>query len=273
LPGEKLRTVFVLFGGLLMNSPLDLYPAETLADPAELCRRLVGAEQLLDCLQQALGHELPNHLVAFQGLVHILELDEGMHLGAAGRDYLRRLSGITQRVHAQVSMLAEICRARRDTHPAESLVVQEVAREAAAEVKQLFSGRPMEYHFTEPALHVHVPRPALRRVLFQLIRNAVQAAPEHRPAWVEVGARVLTGCREFWVADHGRGLSPDLQRQLHQFFTGQTGPMPGAGLGLVLVRAFVSRWGGSLHVESGQGRGSTFTVSLPGANWGNGSTP
>ncbi len=45
------------------------------ADAAEVQRQLAFAEQLLAVFQQVVGHELPNHLIAIQGLVRVLEME------------------------------------------------------------------------------------------------------------------------------------------------------------------------------------------------------
>src|SRR5437899_1008822 len=45
------------------------------------CRRLERLERLLACFQKALGHEMPNQLVAIGGLLRLLELEEGERLG------------------------------------------------------------------------------------------------------------------------------------------------------------------------------------------------
>src|SRR5438552_1922652 len=73
-----------------------------------------AAERVLAYMQPALGHDLPNLLVAVQGLLQILELDERDRLSSDGRDYLRRLSATTQRAQALVRMLKDLGRASQD---------------------------------------------------------------------------------------------------------------------------------------------------------------
>ncbi len=235
---------------------------ETPVDLAELRRRLEQAEQLLACFQQVAGHELPNHLIAIEGLVRVLELEEKDHLRPQSRDYLQRLSGVAQRAHSLVSSLAEIGRARRDRQTPEVLSLAEVAREAAAEINQLFPGRPIEYHFPESTATLLVPRPGLRRVLVQLLRNAILAAVDGRPLHVEVGFRQASSGLELWLTDNGCGLTPERLVQLRQFFSCRTDAGASLDLGWVLVRQCVDHWGGSVRVDSEQGRGTTVCVRL-----------
>src|SRR5205085_1375403 len=74
-------------------------------------------ERLLAMLQKALGHELPNRLIAVRGLAALLELEDGARLGAEGREYLARLAAEADRAHALVFALAEAVRWQRPAAP------------------------------------------------------------------------------------------------------------------------------------------------------------
>ena len=74
------------------------------------------------------------------------------------------------------------------------------------------------------------------------------------------------------VRDHGIGIpSRDLERIFERFYrvdrarSRETG---GTGLGLAIVRHVAQVHGGDVTVQSSEGRGSTFTLSLPLANGG-----
>lgn len=230
--------------------------------PAGAPHRREAAERLLPVLGKALGHDLPNQLVSIQGLARVLELEDGANLSEAGRDYLQRIATAAKRLHTQARALAAIIKATGDRRPAEAVPLASAAREAAAEVSQLFPGRPVVYHFDDAAPVLELPREALHQVLVQLLRNAVQAASDERPAHVEVGGSRDVLEQTFWVADRGRGLPPERCRLLADFFAGRAGP-PG-GLGLVHVRQVVDAWGGRVHVQSEPGRGCVVTVVVPG---------
>jgi len=69
------------------------------------------------------------------------------------------------------------------------------------------------------------------------------------------------------VADTGIGVPPDeVDRLFRPFFRGADATaryLPGAGLGLNIVRGIVEAHGGEIHVHTVLGRGSTFHVELP----------
>lgn len=233
------------------------------ADAAEVQRQLAFAEQLLAVFQQVVGHELPNHLIAIQGLVRVLEMEEGANLTPESREYLQRLAASAGRVQTLTSALAEIGRARRESQKSEVLDPIDVAREAAAEVNQLFPEQSIQYHFSQPGVGMVASRSALHRVLVQLLRNAVQANRPGQAVQVEIGSRASEAGAELWVADRGRGLTPERRQQLQDFLSGQISMFPGPGLGLVLVRQVLNRWHGTLSVDSEEGKGAVFKIRLP----------
>lgn len=103
----------------------------------------------------------------------------------------------------------------------------------------------------------------LRHIFSNLITNAVKYSPEGRS--VELTARREGKDVVFQVIDHGIGIPPDDQARLFEAFyrCSNVGEIPGTGLGLVIVKRCVELHGGTLHLESEPGRGTTFTVRLP----------
>ena len=111
----------------------------------------------------------------------------------------------------------------------------------------------------------------VKQILYNLISNAVKFSPEN--STVTVSARPLPsadgspGRIEIRVTDQGVGIDPKDHELIFQEFRQAHGPRgerpQGTGLGLALVKRFVEMHGGSIHVESELGLGSTFRVVLP----------
>jgi signal transduction histidine kinase len=219
-------------------------------------------ERLLAAYQQALGHELPNRLVAIQGLVQLLQLEEGEKLGPEGREYLDQLAGLSRRAHELVRALAEVGRTVRAAHSDEPAEIADVAREAGTTVNQLYPQVSIEYHFTNPAPSLRVARPALYQVFVHLLRNAAQSAFGDQPLCIDVGGRDTSEGVEFWVADDGPGLSEAERGRLFEPFAVGAQDAGGTGLGMFMVSQLVKAWGGRLDVESTVGKGTTYRVRV-----------
>jgi signal transduction histidine kinase len=230
--------------------------------PSDLESRLEQAERLLACFQQALGHELPNQLVALQGLMRLLQWEEADQLGPQSRDYLARAGAVALRTQTLVRSLAELGRLRRQNRSSQAASLADAAREAAAELTQLFPDRSIQYHFPEEAPLLNVSRAALCRVLVLLMRNAVQSNSDQSPLRLEIGFREEAPGPVFWVADNGRGLTAPHLRRLQELCAGPPATPEGIDFDLILAAHFVAQWGGTLRVASEPDSGSVFSVLL-----------
>jgi signal transduction histidine kinase len=100
----------------------------------------------------------------------------------------------------------------------------------------------------------------LREVLTNLIFNAVDALPQG--GTITLSTRSEGEGIALSVTDSGTGMSEEVRRRcLEPFFT--TKGKHGTGLGLSMVYGIIHRHGGTIEIESEQGKGTTFTLRLP----------
>jgi len=103
----------------------------------------------------------------------------------------------------------------------------------------------------------------LGHIVLNLLSNAVKYSSPGRPVEFTV-ARHGDDAR-FVVRDSGRGIpAVDMPRLFTAFQRARNvGQIAGSGLGLVIVKRCAELHGGDVHCESEEGRGATFTVTLP----------
>jgi signal transduction histidine kinase len=104
----------------------------------------------------------------------------------------------------------------------------------------------------------------LKQVLFNLVRNALEALPEG--GTIRVGWAARAGSYELWVADDGPGMSAELARRVRRPFV--TTRAQGTGLGLAIVDRLVREAGGRFELETAPGKGTTCRLRLPGVSRG-----
>lgn len=102
-----------------------------------------------------------------------------------------------------------------------------------------------------------------RKVLVNIIQNAVEAVDNNGLIMVETGRR--RGQAFISIADSGCGMTTDYIRD-ELFRPFRSTKKTGMGIGLYQCRQIVESLGGSIMAESESGRGSTFTVYLPAAD-------
>jgi signal transduction histidine kinase len=132
-----------------------------------------------------------------------------------------------------------------------SLVENRCANEGIALVRHVEEGLP-----DVPAAPVQ-----LKQVVVNLVVNAMQAMP---------GGGILTVSTRFdhssavvEIEDNGVGMTEDVMDQIFNPFFTTKDVGEGTGLGLSVVHGIVSAHGGTIDVESEEGKGSKFTVRLP----------
>ena len=105
----------------------------------------------------------------------------------------------------------------------------------------------------------------MSHIWLNLIGNAVKFSPQQGS--MEISCARRNGAAEVVVRDHGEGMSEETQRRVFEkFYQGDSAhATEGNGLGLSLVKRIVDLCGGTISVESAQGEGTAFTVTLPNA--------
>ena len=124
------------------------------------------------------------------------------------------------------------------------------------------AGVRFDVSIAEPLPPLEADADRLRRVLTNLLTNALKFTPEGGEVRVDI--RAGGGWIELRVSDTGEGIRPDLLP--HIFDPYWQGPSKrgrfGTGLGLAIVKNIVEAHGGDVRVESELGEGSVFTVRL-----------
>jgi signal transduction histidine kinase len=147
----------------------------------------------------------------------------------------------------------------------EPVDVSALARRVVEDARPLLRGHTLQLHSTGEPLCLDGDALRLEQALQNLVQNAVTYSPGGGPVTVTVVREGAQACLS--VADRGIGVpAPEQARLFERFYRAsnvnplQTG---GFGVGLFVAHAIVTRHGGTITVESVEGQGSTFTLSLP----------
>jgi len=137
-----------------------------------------------------------------------------------------------------------------------------------SEVKQLLTiqaeakGIKLEFK-PDQVLYVYADRDMVNLVLRNLISNAIKFTPEN--GRIQIKVQEKRSFIQVCVSDNGVGISSEnLNKLFTEYYTSKgTSDESGTGLGLMLCKEFLSKNGGQMKVESQEGKGSTFSFTLP----------
>ena len=233
--------------------------ANTEHEKRRMLDSLLAAQKLSDWSRMStlVSHEIANPLEAVQNLLYLIRSgenvsDEVIHLAQTASDEADRVLTISR------STLSFF---RSGTEP------EAVDLFAAAEGVRFLLGSTLDRKQTQLAIEaigdttVDALPGEPRQVLLNLVRNAYEATTtEGGPVFLK-----LTGhadAVEIVVSDLGSGIDPAILPNLFQFGVSSKGEQ-GNGMGLWSIKQILLRHGGTIHVESDLGKGTTFTLRWP----------
>ena len=234
---------------------------------AAAVERLQELDRLKSEFMQNASHELRTPLALVMGYAEMLDSGELGEMPAVQQEAIGVIARRAQMMRDLVQDMLLILEVEATPPKAESVQLDELAQTVTVEFQVAASQAGLTLQADiPPRLPPVVGTPTyLRRVLDNLIGNAVKYTPE--------GGRITVRLRRngeqvaLNVSDTGIGIPEDqLDRIFDRFYQvdgSATRAYSGVGLGLALVKQMAEAYGGHVRVESNQGEGSSFTVSLP----------
>jgi signal transduction histidine kinase len=216
-----------------------------------------------------MSHELRTPLNAIAGYAELLELEIRGPVTNLQRDDLRRIRRSQQHLLSLVNDVLNFARIETGDvrYRFEDVPLDDALRDMEMLVAPLLEARRLHYEHVCLAngARVRVDRDKMQQIVLNLLTNAVKFTdPGGR---VTLTARVDGDRANVSVADTGRGIPADKLEQIFEPFVqierGLTRTRDGAGLGLAISRELALAMGGDLAATSVQGRGSTFTLTVP----------
>jgi two-component system sensor histidine kinase BaeS len=212
----------------------------------------------------SVSHELKTPLTAIRGYAeglveHVIRPDE------AG-EVIGREAGRLERLVYDLLDLARLNQ-RVFSVTRQTVDLGEIAREAVQRYEPQARGYGVTLALVGAAeASAHGDPDRLLQVISNLVENALRCTPAGGSVTVGASGSTLA------VEDTGPGIAPkDLPRAFERFFLHDlygADRQVGTGLGLAVVKELTEAMGGTVEVESEPGRGTRFTIRLPGGETG-----
>ncbi|WP_205369463.1 ATP-binding protein [Thermoleptolyngbya sp. PKUAC-SCTB121] len=225
-------------------------------DLAETNEMLEDRNRELEQFAYVASHDLKAPLRAIANLSEWIEEDLSGQLPPENQQQLHLLRGRVHRMEALINGLLEYSRVGRVESPVERVSLSVLLDEVIDSIDP-----PDTFTITIPPdlPTLITKRLPLRQVFANLISNAVKH--HDRPdGQVRIGVKDLGDRYEFSVADDGPGIAPEYHRKIFMIFqTLQARDVKeSTGVGLSIVKRIVETEGGTIHLDSEEGAGTTF---------------
>ncbi|MEP6493260.1 MAG: ATP-binding protein [bacterium] len=217
-----------------------------------------------------MSHELRTPLNAIGGYAELIEMELRGPITEAQRRDLARIRASQQHLLGLISGVLDLSRIEsgKVAYDLAHVAIDPLLRGLDALVAPQAGAKrlALEYPGVLPDVIVIADREKLRQILLNLLSNAIRYTPPG-------GHVVMTAVAEddatvaITVCDNGPGIPVDRQAVVFEPFVqldrSLTQTLEGVGLGLAISRDLARGMGGNLSVESVQGEGACFSVTLP----------
>jgi PAS domain S-box-containing protein len=217
----------------------------------------------------SMSHELRTPLNAIAGYAELMELGVLGPVNERQTDALGRLQRSRRHLHSLVDQVLNFARieAGKVQFDIRPVPVNDALEHIADMVAPQAAGKDLKYDFDgcDPNIAVDADRDRMDQIMLNLIGNAVKYTPGGGA--IRVGVQCHPKTVSIEVRDTGPGIPAEKQQVIFQPFVqlGSTtdATASGVGLGLAISRDLARSMGGDIEVESRDGTGSTFTLTLP----------
>ncbi|MGE3277104.1 MAG: sensor histidine kinase [Vicinamibacterales bacterium] len=247
---------------VLLQMTVETYTARYTERIEEQTTRLEGFNRMV-------SHELRQPLSSVQYAVDVLEAGGGRdaaqqrHVLGVARRNLKRLADL-------IRVLGALVRPEHDTIQRQRLDVSKIVEEAMSQLREMATARGVMLHNRVPRTELTLDLPRLELVVVNLVSNGIKYRdPQKADPFVAVELEVVDGTCSLRIRDNGLGISADHQPQVFQRFFRAHGARDGelandgVGLGLTIVAECVKAMRGTITMDSEEGVGTAFTVTLP----------
>lgn len=201
-------------------------------------------------LAARIAHEINNPLAGIKGAFMLIK--DAVPLEHQYHHYIDRIQKEINRIARIVRQMFELYRPPDEDQ--EEWTLDQMIQDVTSLLKDECRERGVSIQFDLPPLKVRLPAGPVRQVLFNTIKNAVEASPLQGVVRIAVGKKQEKIVIR--VLDQGPGISEEIRPHIFEpFYTTKRGKRGGLGLGLSISKDIVESLGGSIHFQNQSGRG------------------
>lgn len=213
------------------------------------------------------SHELKTPITSLKGFAETL-LDGAMYDPEIAKSFLTIIHDESERLHRLITDILHLSKIEQHQlpfHP-EPLNVTGVIYETIDTIQEEINKKQLTIKLpNQKPVIIDAEKDRLQQIILNLVANAVTYTPDK--GTIEIGIVEKDDQIELTVKDTGIGISKEeLPRIFERFYRvdkARSRNSGGTGLGLAIVKHLVESHHGSIQVDSEEGKGTLFTITLP----------
>lgn len=226
-------------------------------------RQLVAKNRELEQFVYSVSHDLKAPLVTCKGFVGVLKTDIEQENYEMLLDSANRIEQATTDMNLLIDDLLQFSRVGRASREVTTVDLNELASELQEKLGPQFKQAGVTCIVEEALPSVKADRREVRRVLDNLIGNALKYATAVPNPTVTIGGHLQKHEALLFVRDNGPGIEEEHHERIFEIFQRVESEKPGTGIGLAIVRKIMQTNEGRCWVESKLEAGATFWLAFP----------
>lgn len=219
-------------------------------------RQIIQSEKLsmLGELSAGLAHEIRNPLTTIKGFLDLFAMEN-----KGNSKYLPIMKKEIERIEEITSNLLDLSKPKEDNYLTENLqaIIENVI--FLWETEAFKKGVTIQFVKLDEPVFISCQKNQITQVFINLIKNALEACSPK--GTIDVIMVKHPNEVQIIVKDDGHGIPPEFIEKLGQSF--HTTKSSGTGLGLMVTYTIIKNHDGNIEVESKEGNGTEFRITLP----------
>lgn len=217
----------------------------------------------LDRFVYSVSHDISAPLKSIKGLVTLSRLDKDP---ATTELYLGKIEASVQKLEGFVGEVLDHSRTVRKEIQVEPVQIESLVNDIYDNLKYLDNFNRINFTFDFKVPLISTDKFLIKVALSNLLSNAIKYQKRYHdhPAEIKVSTQMIDNQIQISITDNGEGIADAYKDRIFEMFYRGTSNSSGSGLGLYIAKEAIEKLHGSIAFETTYGKGSVFSLQLPG---------
>lgn len=239
-----------------------LIDSDLIEDNIRLIENLAKSNEDLEQFAYIISHDFQEPLRTIKTFLKMF-IEEAGTLNEKQQEYVEYINGAINTLEIRIDGVLQVSRVRTKGKQFEDVSLQELVRSVELDLSALIKNNNAKVIIKDlPTVHGDTNQ--LKQLFQNLLGNAIKFHSDSKPV-VKITAESDKKNWNISVEDNGIGIPENLTGRLFTMFKRlhTDKEYEGSGIGLAVCKKIAERHGGTITLKSTEGKGSTFTLSLP----------